>query len=136
MAPTPAAPVRAMRETPTRSSAVDAARKLSLARLGARFLRVGARLRSGRAGLAGWLVCDYRAAARSETVRSSAAGTATAWVRGWRARCRSAGRTAGGVPVPAGSLLRRRVVAGFLRRGADLAGAVTGPALVAGGGFG
>jgi hypothetical protein len=32
MAPTPAAPVRAMGETPTRSSTVDAARKLSLAR--------------------------------------------------------------------------------------------------------
>ncbi|MCX4594834.1 hypothetical protein OG819_35620 [Streptomyces sp. NBC_01549] len=30
-------------------------------------LRRGARLRSGRVGLAGWLVVDYRMAARSET---------------------------------------------------------------------
>ena len=33
--------------------------------------------------------------------------------------------------VPAGSLLRRRVLAGFLRRGADLAGEITGQALIA-----
>jgi predicted dinucleotide-binding enzyme len=30
-------------------------------------IRRGARLRSGRVGLAGWLVVDYRMAARSET---------------------------------------------------------------------
>ncbi|MCX4597826.1 hypothetical protein OG819_52375 [Streptomyces sp. NBC_01549] len=37
------------------------------AHLTAKFLRRGARLRSGRVGLAGWLVVDYRMAARSET---------------------------------------------------------------------
>jgi len=36
------------------------------------FLRVGARLGSARAGLAGWLMCDHRAAARSETSAAAA----------------------------------------------------------------
>jgi hypothetical protein len=40
-------------------------------------LRVGARLGPGCAGLAGWLVCDYRAAARSET--SPAMARAVSW---------------------------------------------------------